>query len=108
MVVGTGEICLPADVTDGRSFAEQSRVDVAVSARIFVKIVLMIFFGRIEVGDCLMLNCRTVSDLFAETFERGADCLGICLIGLIYTGAVLGADIVSLSVECRRVDCLKI
>lgn len=81
------------------SEAEESGIDVAISSRVLIKIVLVIVFGGIEIFDGKDFNSEGHFIFFLQGFEAPSDDRELLGRGEIYAGAILRADVVTLAIE---------
>jgi len=86
----------------------QLRTDMAVAARIIPQILLMIIFRRIKIFQRLCLYYYRLRVVSAFPVYRPVDDGAVSGIGIVYPGAVLCADIVTLTIQDGRVDGLEI
>jgi hypothetical protein len=81
---------------------------VAIAIRIFIKVVLVILLGIIEITKRLKLDSKLSTHLTLHSAIDTLDSYPITLINIVYSRAIARALIVALAIERERVDRVKI
>ncbi|MPN53534.1 hypothetical protein SDC9_201198 [bioreactor metagenome] len=85
-------------------FFKARKTDVAVAARVFLEILLVILLGRDEISKLLHVGCNGIFVFFLLCFDHAADDRQVGVVNIINTAPVLGAFIGPLTVDGCRVD----
>ncbi len=80
----------------------------AISAGIFIKIILMVFFGRVEVVDRLHFDSYWGVIFIGEPMKLFVDNCPVFGVVIIDARSVLCATVIPLSIDRRRIDGQKI
>ena len=76
----------------------------AVTARVLIQVFLVVFFGGEKIPNRFNDNREVHSHLFLLPSEDFADRWKLPLISIVDTCPILDSDIVSLPVDCQRID----
>ena len=76
----------------------------AITARVFFKILLMVFFGRTEINERGDLDGYWPRKAFLQPGNRPFDHGLVVFIGIVYACPVLRSGVPSLPVDRNRVD----
>jgi len=87
-------------------FAESIAFQVAVAARVFIQVFLVVFLRPAVIGQRRAFDGRRSAQAAAQRLERGGDDGQVAFVGVIDAGPVLRAPVVALPVDRKRVDRL--